>query len=158
MLYLNFLHILVLFGRIVCISAGNNYYDSASQKSVTYVCYSCVDVFLERPGDGDEVIYSPVGVSVTLNCVVRGSILYWGINGDYYDESEPEVTSRGIFLQAPTTISADIEMSSLTVIGNISNNNLSICCQVLVQRELMDACTTLMIYYYGMIIIIVVKI
>ena len=37
----------------------------------------CMDVFLVAPGDGEEFVYSPVGVNATLQCAVKNTILTW---------------------------------------------------------------------------------
>ena len=104
---------------------------------------------MERPGDGDEVVYSPVGVNVTVSCTVRSTSLFWVIDGVSYSVALPELSSRGIFLQQPTSSTGTV-MSSLFVFGEIcnscSNTETSICCQTLVQGRPIEACTTLRVY------------
>ena len=57
------------------------------------------DLFVVSPGDGEEFVYSPVGVNATIQCGVNSTVLTW-----YIDElsladpvQRPVLHSRGIF-------------------------------------------------------------
>ena len=109
----------------------------------------CTDVFLVRPGDGKEFVYSPIEVNATIHCVVNHTnVLVWTIDG-FSLESEnlrPLLNSRGIF-QTGITNSSGIVQSAVTVLGNREvNNDIEICCQSVVNTKLNESCTTLMLY------------
>ena len=58
------------------------------------------ELFIESPGDGEEFVYSPVGVNATLNCAVNSTILTWSIDDRLTFESlaqKLELHSRGIY-------------------------------------------------------------
>ena len=38
------------------------------------------DIFIERPGDGEDFVYSPVGDNATIYCAVNNTILFWNID------------------------------------------------------------------------------
>ena len=109
----------------------------------------CTDVFLVRPGDGEEFVYSPIDVNATIHCVVNHTnVLLWTIDG-FSLESEnlrPVINSRGIFQTGITNSSGIIE-SNVTVLGNKEmNNNTRICCQSVMNAKLEESCTTLRLY------------
>ena len=103
---------------------------------------------MERPGDGEQVVYSPVGVNATLYCVVQATNLFWGVNGNSYNtESEFSLNPRGIYFKIMPTTSAGITESYIKVFGNKEvNNNISICCRSINGEVLERACTILIIY------------
>ena len=107
------------------------------------------DVFLVRPGDGKEFVYSPVDVNATVHCVVNHTnVLLWTI--DVFSlESEnlrPVLNSRGIF-QIGITNSSGIVESTVTVLGNREvNNNITICCLSVVNTKVEKSCTILLLY------------
>ena len=106
------------------------------------------DLFLVRPGDGEEFVYSPVNVSATLHCAVNNTILVWVIDGLALDSAveRPQLNSRGIFQSGPTTPSDGVTSSSVILFGSRElNNNTRICCQSFV-NELKENCTTLIVY------------
>ena len=117
------------------------------------------NIYLVRPGDGEEFVYSPVGVNTTLQCAVNNTILTWVVDTMLNFDSPVQrlvLNSRGIFQSRSTTSVDGITASSVTVIGNRElNNNTRICCQVFA-NELKENCTTLVIY--GKVIIILFKI
>ena len=48
-----------------------------------------------KPGDGEEVVHSPIGVNATLHCAVNNTNIAWSINAmTYDDESEPALWSH----------------------------------------------------------------
>ena len=103
-----------------------------------------IGIFLTRPGDGEEYVYSPVKVNATLSCVVNNTFLLWGINETYYNVLPSSLTSRGIFLRLSAISSDGRAESLLLVMGNINkNNDTRICCRALMEQ---DSCTTLIIY------------
>ena len=100
-----------------------------------------IGIFLTRPGDGQEYVYSPVEVNATLHCVVNDTVLVWGINGTYHTSVAP---SKGIFVRLPRRLDGRAE-SFLLVTGYINeNNNTRICCRTLMVQP--ESCTTLIIY------------
>ena len=109
----------------------------------------CTDVFLVRPGDGEEFVYSPIDVNATIHCVVNHTkVPSWTIDG-FSLESEnlrPVINSRGIF-QTGITNSSGIVESAMIVLGNREvNNNTRICCQSAMNTKLKESCTTLILY------------
>ena len=106
-----------------------------------------IDLFLVRPGDGEQFVYSPVEVNATLNCAVNNTSLSWDVDELTFDIDNRRdiLISRGIF-QSTNTIGAIIQ-STLTVYGDIDvNNNTKICCQYLERIVIRESCTTLVIY------------
>ena len=106
------------------------------------------DLFIESPGDGEEFVYSPVGVNATLHCAVNSTILAWSIDDRLTFESlvqKVELHSRGIYQSGPTTSTDGITVSDVTVYGDSENNNIRICCQSFV-NGLKENCTTVIIY------------
>ena len=102
-----------------------------------------------RPGDGEELFYSPAGVNATLQCSVSSTILWWTINGELYTDLAPELHSRGILLST-TVPHRGTRTSYIRILGNSSlNSNISICYQSAVQNEIRKACTALIIYGRG---------
>ena len=90
------------------------------------------DLFLVRPGDGEEFVYSPVNVNATLHCAVNNTILEWDVDGYTFDSpvQGPQLNSRGIFQSGPRISSDGVTSSSVIVFGNRElNNNTRICCQ-----------------------------
>ena len=87
-----------------------------------------------RPGDGEESVYSPVNVNVTLHCAVSNTNLERDVDGLSFDSDvqRPQLHLRGIF---------KIVFGSREL-----NNNTRICCQSFVD-ELRETCTTLIIVY-----------
>ena len=105
-------------------------------------------LFLLRPGDGKEFVYSPVNVNATLHCAVNNTFLVWVVDGLAFDSpvQRPHLNSRGIFQSGPTIQSDGVTSSSVIVFGSRElNNNTRICCQLFVD-ELKENCTTLIIY------------
>ena len=99
---------------------------------------------MARPGDGKKFVYSPVGMNTTLHCAVINAQLLWDIDEDV--GSEPDLTSRGIFIST-YTFSNGITTSYMTVVGNQSiNTNVSICCLYIEKWVISSACTTLILY------------
>ena len=106
------------------------------------------DLFLVSPGDGEEFVYSPVGVNATLHCAVNNTILEWDVDGLAFvsDVQRPQLHSRGIFQSGPIKSADVVSSSSVIVFGSRElNNNTRICCQSFV-NELKENCTTLIVY------------
>ena len=106
------------------------------------------DLFVVSPGDGEEFVYSPVGVNATLQCAVNGTTLTWIVDGLSLADpvQRPVLNSRGIFQSRPTASVDGVTASSLTVIGNRElKNNRRICCQVFA-NEFKENCTTFVLY------------
>ena len=105
------------------------------------------ELFLVRPGNGEEFVYSPVDANATLTCAVNNTLLYWDVAGFSFDKAIERyiLNSRGVFQTTHTTEA--LSNSTLTVFGDIDvNNNIIICCESnegLMHRE---SCTTLIIY------------
>ena len=105
-------------------------------------------LFLVRPGDGEEFLYSPVDVNATLHCAVNNTNLAWEVDGLTLDHpvQGPLLNSRGIFQSEPSASSDGLKVSNVTVFGNRElNNNIRVCCQSLI-NGLKENCTTLIIY------------
>ena len=106
------------------------------------------DLFLVRPGDGEEHVYSPVYVNATLHCTVNNTNLAWEVDGYTFDSPVQgrQLYSRGIF-QSGSIISSDgVTSSSVIVFGSRElNNNTRICCQSFVE-EIKENCTILIVY------------
>ena len=101
-----------------------------------------------KPGDGEEFVFYPVEVNVTIHCAVNNTNLVWDVDGLVTDSelTSPVFHSRGIF-QSTTTSSEKVTKSNLIVFGNVElNNNSRICCQSLVGLKLRESCTTLIIF------------
>ena len=62
-----------------------------------------IALFLVRPGDGEEIEYSPVNVNATLHCAVNNTNLAWEVDGLALDHpvQRPQLNSRGIFQSGP---------------------------------------------------------
>ena len=106
------------------------------------------ELFIESPGDGEEFVYSPVGVNATLHCAVNSSILAWFIDDTLTFGNlaqRLELRYRGIYQSGPTTSADGITVSSVTVYGDSENNNIRFCCQSFV-NGLKENCTTVIIY------------
>ena len=105
------------------------------------------ELFLVRPGGGEQFVYSPVDVNATLHCAVNSTFLTWDVDGFSFDNAFERhiLNSRGVFQITFTT--EDLSNSTLTVYCDIDvNNNIRICCETnegLMRRE---SCTTLIIY------------
>ena len=41
----------------------------------------CTDDLLVSPGDGEQFVYSPIGVDAALHCAVNNTILTWIVDG-----------------------------------------------------------------------------
>ena len=110
----------------------------------------CSDLFLVRPGDGEEFVYSPFNVNATLHCAVNNTNLVWVVDSSLFLNNEvyrPILSSRGIFQSGDNTSSDGVTISSVTVFGNQKiNNNTRICCQTIVNAILKVNCTMLTIY------------
>ena len=105
------------------------------------------DVFLVRPGDGEEFVYSPFGINATLNCIVNNTNLAWIVDMFRFEvELEGDLLySRGI--SQTSGISEGIMESVVNVSGSMKrNNNTHICCRSIVKSVDKQACTTLIIY------------
>ena len=113
----------------------------------------CSDLFLVRPGDGEEFVYSPVDINATLHCVVNNTNLVWVVDSSLFLNNEvyrPILSSRGIFQSGDSTSSDGVTISSVTVFGNQKiNNNTRICCKTIVNAILEVKCTMLIIYGNG---------
>ena len=107
------------------------------------------DVFLVRPGDGKEFVYSPIDVNATIHCVVNHTnVLLWTIDGLGLESENlrPLLNSRGIF-QTGITNSSGIVESTVTMLGHREvNHNITICCLSVVNTKLEKSCTTLLLY------------
>ena len=103
-----------------------------------------VVLFLVRPGDGKEFVYSPVGVNVTLHCAVNNTNLVWDVDGLASDSAVqgPELHTRGIFWSEQLS-SNGIIASSVTVFGN--QELTRICCQSFANGH-KENCTILIVY------------
>ena len=113
-----------------------------------YNIESVCDLFLVRPGDGNEHVYFPVGVNATLHCAVNNTNLAWDVDGLALDSpvQGSQLNSRGIFQSEPI-ISSDGVTSSTVIVFDSREliNNTRICCQIFV-NELKETCTTLIVY------------
>ena len=121
--------------------------------SLAEICFTLiinVDVFLERPGDGEDFVYSPVDVNATFHCAVNNSHILWVVSMLAFDSISQKRTleSRQIFQTEPVTSTDGVTRSSVTVFGNLTlNNNSRICCQSqLENNEFVIKCTTLLLY------------
>ena len=106
-----------------------------------------IDLFLVRPGDGEQFVYSPVVANATLHCAVNNKPLSWIVDRLNFDNDNKRsiLNSRGIF-QLTNMVRA-ISQSTLTVYGDSDlNNNIEICCEYLAGVIQMQSCTTLVIY------------
>ena len=110
-----------------------------------------LELFLVRPGDGREYVYSPVDVNVTLHCAVTSTELLWEVDDLSFDTTfhKRRLHSRGIFRTEAVTSSEGVTTSNVTVFGNLAeNNNSRICCHS--QRDsvsdIEQECTILIIY------------
>ena len=111
------------------------------------------DLFVIRPGDGEEFVYSPVGVNATIHCAVNNTNLGWAIHvDDNYQLAFgnpvqiPDLDSRGIFQNEQSTSLDGVRSSSVIVFGSRQeNNNIRICC-LTNQNGLKENCTTLLLY------------
>ena len=104
-----------------------------------------IDFFLVRPGGGEVFVYSPIGVNATLHCAVYVSHLVWTVNDFNFAEFGPLLDSRGIF-QSKMAFNG-ILSSNITIAGyDDTNNNTRVCCRSLVEAQLNQFCTTLIIY------------
>ena len=109
---------------------------------------SVCDLFLVRPGDGNEHVYFSVGVNATLHCAVNNTNLAWDVDGLALDSSVQglQLNSKGIFQSEPIISSDGVTSSSVIVFDSRElNNNTRICCQSFV-NELKEARTTLIVY------------
>ena len=108
-----------------------------------------IALFLVRPGDGEEFVYSPVNVNATLHCAVNNTNLVWEVDGLALDSpvQRPQLNSKGIYQRGPIISSDSVTLSSVIVFGSreLLNNNTRICCQSFV-NELKENCTTLIVY------------
>lgn len=106
------------------------------------------DLFIVSPGDGEEFVYSPVGVNATLHCAVNSTILTWSIDDRLTFENPAQklvLDSKEIYRSGPTISTDGIMVSSVTVYGKSENNNTRICCQTNV-NGLKENCTTVIWY------------
>ena len=120
--------------------------------SLLFLLYRIVstnsDLFLVRPGDGEEHVYSPVNFNATLHCAVNNINLAWKVDGFSFDSpvQGPQLNSREIFQSGLIVPSNGVTSSSVIVFGSRElNNNTKICCQSFVD-ELKENCTTLIVY------------
>ena len=143
-------HRLIIGGDLQC------RYGSVGTLSITLSIYAYkntynIDIFLVRPGDGEEFVYSPVDVNATLYCAVNTTNLFWIVDDLNFDVSfdRNRLHSRGIF-RSPATSEGTME-SVVKVFGNTeTNNNIQICCKSFLGSQRQQTCTTLIIY--GMMI------
>ena len=110
------------------------------------------DLFIISPGDGEEFMYSPVGVNATIHCAVNSTILEWTIHVGDSDLSfsnraeKPDLDLRGIFQSGLSTSADGIRSSSVILAGSRQkNNDTKICCQSNL-NGLKENCTTLVLY------------
>ena len=103
-------------------------------------------LFLVRPGDGEEFVYSPVNVNTTLHCAVNNTNLGWEIDGLTLDSDVQglQLNSRGIFQIGPIVSSDGVTLSSVIVLNFSSRELTRICCQSFV-NGLKENCTTLIV-------------
>ena len=116
-------------------------------KVISFQYNTITELFLVRPGDGEQFVYSPVDADATLPCAVNNTFMSWDVDGFSFDNAFERhlLNSRGVFQTTHTTEA--LSNSILTVFGDIEvNNNIIICCESnegLMHRE---SCTTLIIY------------
>ena len=143
-----------LLGFIICnvLSTEGNYKEPIRicYCSLAEICFTLiinVDIFLERPGDGENFVYSPVDVNATFLCAVNNTHILLVVNMLAFDSLSHRRTlfSRQIFRAEAVTSSDGVTRSSVTVFGNLDvNNNSRICCQSqLENNEFVTQCTTL---------------
>ena len=94
------------------------------------------DLFLVRPGDGNEHVYSPLNVNATLHCTVNNINLAWEVDELVLDSDVqgPLLNSRGIFQSGPIVPSDGVTSSCVIVFGSRELNNTRICCQSFVNE------------------------
>ena len=105
-------------------------------------------IFLISPGGGRNYTYSPVGVNATLECKVRndGLIILWEVGDQLFESHSTKLNERGIY-QSGMVPSSEGLASILVVFGNITDNNGSkVCCLLLEGRMLIENCTTIILY------------
>ena len=106
-----------------------------------------VELFLVRPGDGEQFVYSPVDTNTTLPCAVNNTFLSWDVDGFSFDNAFERhlLNSRGVFQTTHATEA--LSNSTLTVYGDVDiNNNIRICCESNEGLMYRESCTTLIIY------------
>ena len=99
-----------------------------------------------KPGDGNNSVYSPINVNVTLHCVVDASSRpFWTVDGEetIFTSTMTTLNARGIFIFEMIDMASDGISSNLTMYGN-TNCNISICCAL--RNMEVQSCTTLIIY------------
>ena len=103
-------------------------------------------IFLISPGGGRNYTCSPVGVSATLECKVRndGPILLWEVGDLLFGSHSTKLNERGIY-QSGMVPSLEGLASILIVFGNITDNNGSKVCRLLLWRMLIENCTTIIL-------------
>ena len=115
----------------------------------TFYCFT-VGIFIESPGGGKDLIYSPVDVNATFHCAVNNTHILWVVNMLAFDSPTHRriLHSRQIFQTEPVTSSDGVTRSSVTVLGNLAvNNNSRLCCQSQLDNiEAVTQCTTLILY------------
>ena len=125
--------------------------------SATYFTASRSDsLFLTQPGEGEKVVYVPVGHNATLTCAVSGIVLLWEVGGFRFGESSAELHRREIF-QSQLTNSSNVLSSTLSVFGSDTNHEANICCLSRMsetQSSLEMCCTVLSVYSKLMCILI----
>ena len=107
-----------------------------------------IELFLVRPGEGEEFVYTPVEINATIHCAVNSTFLYWIVDEFNFDieHTRAVLHSRGIF-QTTNTSSDGVTTSHVIVFGNTEmNNNTRLCCRSLMELDLEEACTHLIIY------------
>ena len=105
-------------------------------------------IFLVSPGGGRDYTYSPVGMNATLECRVSNAdlIILWEVDDLLFGCHSTTLNERGIY-QSGMVKSSEGVISILVVFGNTEENNGSnVCCLSLVQRLLVENCTTLILY------------
>ena len=105
-------------------------------------------IFLISPGGGRDYTYSPVGVNATLECKVRNDdlIILWEVGDLLFGSHSTKLNERGIY-QSGMAPSSEGLTSILVVFGNITDNNGSkICCLLLEGRMIIENCTTIILY------------
>ena len=146
-----------LIGFIICnvLSTEGNYKEPiricyCSLAEICFILIINVDIFLERPGDGENFVYSPVDVNTTFLCAVNNTHILWVVNTLAFDSPTNTRTlhSREIFQAEAVTSSDGVTRSSVTVFGNLAvNNNSRICCQSQFEyNKFATQCTTLVLY------------
>ena len=105
--------------------------------------------FLEWPGNGENSVYSPVGVNITFNCAVNNTNLFWVIDRLVLNSS---FQSEHVQVTSCSECSDGVIRSSVTVLGSsVVKSNSRICCQShyimsFFMKRTSRTCTNLILY------------